>query len=90
MESSPISRMRRDSARKPKLRHAKLGSLRLGVSVGVACFPEDGQSCTSLISTADADMYSEKTERKLTRLAPVGGASERDILPDDRDLPRAA
>jgi len=53
----------------PGLQHARLGTLHLGVSVGVACFPRDGQDCAALLSVADASMYRVKTERKLGRLA---------------------
>ena len=53
----------------PNLVHYKLGSLRIDVSIGFACFPEDGKDCTSLISFADTNMYQEKTEHKLGVLA---------------------
>ncbi len=53
----------------PELVHYKLGQLRIGVSIGTACFPEDGRDCTSLIAAADSDMYRLKTERKLQVLA---------------------
>jgi diguanylate cyclase (GGDEF)-like protein/putative nucleotidyltransferase with HDIG domain len=53
----------------PHLVHFRLGSLKIGVSIGAATFPEDGGDCSSLISAADADMYRQKTERKLTALA---------------------
>ena len=53
----------------PDLIHPKLGALRLGVSVGYACFPCDGDDCATLLSAADTQMYREKTERKLGNLA---------------------
>ncbi len=53
----------------PDLVHPKLGALRLGVSVGYACFPQDGDDCATLLSAADTQMYREKTERKLGNLA---------------------
>ena len=53
----------------PQLNHPQLGALRLGVSVGTACYPTDGEDCASLLSSADANMYSDKTLRKLGRLA---------------------
>lgn len=53
----------------PDLRHDRLGHLRLGVSVGIACFPQDGQDCAALISVADARMYADKNDRKLGVLA---------------------
>ena len=49
--------------------HPLLGSLRLGVSVGSACFPQDGSDCATLLSTADQRMYQDKTERKLRQMA---------------------
>jgi GGDEF domain-containing protein len=53
----------------PGLFHPKLGALRLGVSIGVGCFPEDGGDCATLLSVADANMYQNKTERKLGQMA---------------------
>lgn len=53
----------------PGLRHSRLGDLRLGVSVGFACFPADGEDCAALLSYADSNMYADKTERKLGRMA---------------------
>ncbi len=53
----------------PDLVHPKLGALHLGVSVGYACFPQDGDDCASLLSAADTEMYHRKTERKLGGLA---------------------
>lgn len=38
--------------------------IRIGVSVGVATFPEDGTDVRSLISQADASMYADKRTRK--------------------------
>ena len=48
--------------------HPRLGALRLGVSVGFACFPHDGTDCGTLLSVADAHMYEDKAERKLGSL----------------------
>ncbi len=53
----------------PGLNHPKLGVLRLGVSIGYACFPHDGGDVPTLLSVADQLMYRDKTERKLGRLA---------------------
>jgi diguanylate cyclase (GGDEF)-like protein/putative nucleotidyltransferase with HDIG domain len=53
----------------PTLLHLRLGNLQIGVSIGVALYPGDGTDCASLISAADADMYRNKTERKLETLA---------------------
>jgi diguanylate cyclase (GGDEF)-like protein len=57
----------------PNLVHERLGNLRLGVSIGMACFPQDGQDCASLISAADNHMYQHKAERKLGTLANRDG-----------------
>ena len=67
----------------PQLRHGRLGDLRVDVSVGYACFPQNGTDCATLLSVADASMYANKTERKLQTLSgmervmgggsPVGG-----------------
>ncbi len=53
----------------PGLVHARLGPLRLGVSVGFACYPHDGSDCATLLAGADTQMYSDKTERDLAKLA---------------------
>lgn len=53
----------------PDLRHPRLGTLHLGVSVGSACYPTDGRDCATLLSVADHRMYAIKTERKLLVLA---------------------
>jgi diguanylate cyclase (GGDEF)-like protein/putative nucleotidyltransferase with HDIG domain len=54
----------------PGLTHPQLGMLRLGVSIGYACYPGDSDDYTSLLAIADTRMYSNKTERNLRRLAP--------------------
>ncbi len=41
----------------------------IGVSVGVAVYPEDGKDLQSLLCMSDAAMYSEKSARKGERLA---------------------
>jgi diguanylate cyclase (GGDEF) domain/uncharacterized domain HDIG len=60
--------------------HHRLGAVRLGASIGIACYPQDGNDAASLISRADARMYDEKAERKLMRLieaeAAVGASGE--------------
>ncbi len=56
--------------------HPRLGTLRLGVSVGYACYPVDGTDCAALLSTADARMYADKMERKLQRLAEHGSTED--------------
>ena len=40
------------------------GPLRLGVSVGVSIFPDDGSTPAALIAAADEQMYQEKRSRK--------------------------
>lgn len=52
--------------------HAKLGELRLGVSLGFACFPDDGKDLPSLLSLADQHMYQNKAEHKLERMTELG------------------
>ena len=67
----------------PGLVHERLGvALHLGVSIGYGCFPQDGQDCASLISAADAQMYHEKTDRKLGKLISSQGsdAAEPDTI----------
>ncbi|MEO5334685.1 MAG: diguanylate cyclase [Magnetococcus sp. YQC-5] len=46
--------------------------IRIGVSVGVAVFPEDGQESTSLLRCADAGMYAAKQAGKNTWRRGVG------------------
>ena len=53
----------------PRLVHEKLGTLRVSVSIGYACFPADAQDPAGLLSVADTRMYQDKTERKLGKLA---------------------
>ena len=69
-EASVMMRRLQDAvgAYDPGLVHARLGSLRLGVSVGFGCFPGDGEDCASLMAAADARMYDNKTEGKLGSL----------------------
>ena len=49
-------------------------SVRVGVSIGAACFPRDARDRSSLLSAADAAMYAAKREGKhrmlLTGMAP--------------------
>jgi GGDEF domain-containing protein len=45
------------------------------VSIGVASFPEDGQTVDEMVAIADRRMYADKANRKST---PVGG---QDITP---------
>ena len=70
----------------PGLLHPRLGALRLGVSIGYGCFPGDGTDFPALIAAADTNMYREKTERKLGKLADP----DRQLLGPEFPLPRAA
>ena len=45
----------------------------LGISIGAAIFPEDGQSFDELLPTADARMFGNKGERRREFLEPVRG-----------------
>jgi diguanylate cyclase (GGDEF)-like protein/putative nucleotidyltransferase with HDIG domain len=67
----------------------------LGISVGVAVFPQDGESYESLLAAADSRMYQDKASRKRTGFRPVG--PEPSATPDaapaeltDKDIHRAA
>ncbi|MGI9953093.1 GGDEF domain-containing protein [Moorellaceae bacterium AZ2] len=40
------------------------GSIEVGISAGLACYPEDGGDARSLLSAADARMYAEKEAKK--------------------------
>lgn len=42
-----------------------LGGVAVGISLGVAFYPEDGRDSTTLLSTADRRMYGNKPERHL-------------------------
>jgi diguanylate cyclase (GGDEF)-like protein len=41
-----------------------LGGVRIGISVGVATFPQDAVDAAALIARADRDMYRDKNARK--------------------------
>ena len=68
--------------------------LRLGISIGAAVFPHDGNTYELLLATADSRMYHDKTARK--RLPGKGGADaprsrkEADDAISDLDLKQAA
>jgi diguanylate cyclase (GGDEF)-like protein len=66
----------------------------LGVSVGAAVFPQDGESYESLLSTADNRMYQDKSSRKrragheTTQPDALAGSPLRDL--SELDIQRAA
>ena len=39
-------------------------NVQLGISVGAAVFPQDGESYEALLATADSRMYQDKAQRK--------------------------
>jgi len=51
----------------PELPHDS--QIRIGVSIGVAVYPEDGQDARTLIARADEEMYLDKRQRKSGRAA---------------------
>jgi diguanylate cyclase (GGDEF)-like protein/putative nucleotidyltransferase with HDIG domain len=68
--------------------------LQLGISIGAAVFPHDGESYEALLATADSRMYQDKSgrKRKSGRDYPSGGAAGSTTLSDlsDIDIQRAA
>jgi diguanylate cyclase (GGDEF)-like protein len=67
--------------------------LPLGISVGAAVFPHDGDTYESLLATADSRMYRDKTKRKRRTLRSAGSWAEtRSVVPEisEADLERAA
>jgi diguanylate cyclase (GGDEF)-like protein/putative nucleotidyltransferase with HDIG domain len=54
--------------------------LMLGISVGSAVFPQDGESYETLLATADSRMYQDKTRRK-RRAAAARTVHDGDIRP---------
>ena len=69
--------------------------LQLGISIGAAVFPHDGESYEALLATADSRMYQDKSRRKRKsgRDYPpsgtaVGGTPHSDL--SDVDIQRAA
>lgn len=41
-------------------------SVQVGVSVGVAVYPDDGESIDTLMSVSDFNMYADKNTQKIT------------------------
>jgi diguanylate cyclase (GGDEF)-like protein/putative nucleotidyltransferase with HDIG domain len=69
-EAKAMTRRLQDAVRQydPGLHHPRLGSLRLGVSIGYGCFPQDGWGWATLVAAADRRMYEDKLESKLGAL----------------------
>jgi predicted signal transduction protein with EAL and GGDEF domain len=46
--------------------------VQLGISIGAAIFPHDGNTYETLLATADSRMYRDKTSRKRNARAKTG------------------
>ncbi len=64
--------------------------LPLGISIGCAVFPQDGESYETLLATADSRMYQDKAGRKRTGELPIVEAVEWPGAISHQDLERAA
>jgi len=68
--------------------------LPLGISVGTAVFPHEGESYESLLATADNRMYQDKANRKRRsgRTGSGGPSAQADVPAalSDIDIQRAA
>ena len=65
--------------------------LRIGVSIGTAVFPQDGDSYEVLLATADSRMYQNKADRKRKiREEEARRATLSAVPPVDREVPRSA
>jgi diguanylate cyclase (GGDEF)-like protein/putative nucleotidyltransferase with HDIG domain len=64
--------------------------LRIGVSIGVAVFPHDGDSYEVLLATADSRMYQNKAERKRHAQGDKRGGNVATGPLVDRDIQRSA
>jgi diguanylate cyclase (GGDEF)-like protein/putative nucleotidyltransferase with HDIG domain len=65
--------------------------LPLGISIGAAVFPADGESYETLLATADSRMYLDKSARKARNRAstgPSGSAARAELT--ESDIQRAA
>ena len=64
-EEAERKRDRAAADRRPAVFEARPGRrIPLGVSVGAAIFPHDGDTYEALLATADSRMYRDKTRRK--------------------------
>jgi predicted signal transduction protein with EAL and GGDEF domain len=65
--------------------------VRIGVSIGTAVFPHDGDSYEVLLATADSRMYQNKADRKRrAREEDARRATLAAAPPADRDAQRSA
>ncbi len=64
--------------------------LPLGISIGCAVFPQDGESYETLLATADSRMYQDKAGRKRTGEAPMLDAVDWPGSISHYDVERAA
>ncbi|RPH61258.1 MAG: GGDEF domain-containing protein, partial [Acidobacteria bacterium] len=66
--------------------------LPLGISIGAAVFPHDGDTYETLLATADGRMYRDKTKRKGRLVRPPGLDDTRSASgePSDAAIRRAA
>jgi len=68
--------------------------LQLGISIGAAVFPHDGNTYETLLATADSRMYRDKTRRKrqIAKRTPQLVSSRREAPPEisDSELEQAA
>jgi len=65
-------------------------TIRLGISVGAAVFPHDGDTYETLLATADSRMYRDKTRRKRREAVPLETAPTIAEQYSDVELRRAA
>src|SRR5678815_323341 len=70
--------------------------LQLGISIGAAVFPQDGESYEALLATADSRMYQDKSGRKRRtsreNYSPTGMLTGNTAYPElsELDIQRAA
>lgn len=59
----------------PGLIHSSFGEIKVGSSIGIALFPQDGIDLPTLLSVADQRMYQCKTQHKLKMLRASEGTT---------------
>ncbi|HSL20438.1 MAG TPA: HD domain-containing phosphohydrolase [Vicinamibacterales bacterium] len=64
--------------------------LPLGISIGCAVFPQDGESYETLLATADSRMYQDKATRKRLPGDIIGSPGDWTLMISAYDLERAA